>query len=423
MNEIENATDGIESTVDRGEVDLRTKDKQKRNVIIFLIVIVVMLIVAVGLGFTLYSLNTSAMGSEQEQFELDDGGIIKGESDIGNESFLTQIRQRAQLEQKQAEAEAARQKAAEEAAAKAETEKEVAEANIEPEKPVLEYRTEPRVRSREPLPQSQSQPQPVATAANSSSSEPKPLTKEERQMQGSVMVNASGSDVAYGGGGDSLSDGNSPIAQRYDNSYNGSSFESGSATVRPPRSLDFLLKHGTSIPCALQTEIISEYNGYVICRTTQDIYSANGNALLIERGSTITGQQNVALEQGKARLFVIWSNVETPNGVSVRIDSLGTGSLGAAGVDVWVDYHYAKRFGGALLLSFIEDGLDVLNSNLKDNHPDTSFDNSTQSMDSLANEVLKHTINIPPTGYALVGSRLNILVVRDIDMSNVYKFQ
>lgn len=55
--------------------------------------------------------------------------------------------------------------------------------------------------------------------------------------------------------------------------------------------------------------------------------------------------------------FVNWSDIDTPYGVRVRIDSLGTDSLGASGVNVWVDEKWGKRFGGAILLSFIQDAL------------------------------------------------------------------
>ncbi|MGD6739552.1 hypothetical protein ACP5PY_25755 [Photobacterium leiognathi subsp. mandapamensis] len=37
----------------------------------------------------------------------------------------------------------------------------------------------------------------------------------------------------------------------------------------------------------------------------------------------------------------------------------------------------------------------------------------------MASKALENSINIPPTGYVPIGTRLNILVARDIDMSNV----
>uniref|UniRef100_UPI000AC60665 TrbI/VirB10 family protein n=1 Tax=Vibrio harveyi TaxID=669 RepID=UPI000AC60665 len=66
-------------------------------------------------------------------------------------------------------------------------------------------------------------------------------------------------------------------------------FAMGHASKRKQGGLDFLLKHGSIVPCALYSQVISDYQGIVMCRVTQDVYSANGKALLVERGSLLTG--------------------------------------------------------------------------------------------------------------------------------------
>jgi type IV secretion system protein VirB10 len=183
-----------------------------------------------------------------------------------------------------------------------------------------------------------------------------------------------------------------------------------------------MLIHGTSLPCALYTQIISDYEGFVTCRITQDVYSANGAALLIEKGSMVSGTQSVAIEQGKARIFTSWADVETPLGVSIRIDSLGTGQLGAAGIEAWVDNHFKQRFGGAILLSFIDDALGALSDKVAGGGG-VGVDNSTQNGSDMASKALESSIDIKPTGYAFIGQRINILVARDIDMSAIYRFE
>jgi len=213
----------------------------------------------------------------------------------------------------------------------------------------------------------------------------------------------------------------SPTVGAVDDSLTTADFTNGVAYKRKSGGLDFLMIHGTSIPCALVTQIISDYEGIVKCQVIQDVYSANGSALLVERGSSISGTQKVALEQGKSRIFTNWSTIETPHGVSIRIDSLGTGALGAAGSEAWVDNHYAQRFGGAILLSFVDDALGALSEKLS-SKDDVQFDNSTQNASDMAAKALDSSINIAPTGYAYIGQRINILVARDIDMSGVYQF-
>jgi type IV secretion system protein VirB10 len=237
----------------------------------------------------------------------------------------------------------------------------------------------------------------------------KELTPEMRKRQGSVTIELASSKQQT-----------SPPPPNYDDSFNASHFESGVAGLRRRGELDFMLIHGTSIPCALYTQIISDYDGFVTCRVTQDVYSANGAALLIERGSLVSGTQNVAIEQGQARIFTHWADIETPQGVSVRLDSLGAGALGAAGSEAWVDNHFAERFGGAIMLSFIDDALAAVSQQASNN--ELSVDNSTENAEDMASKALEASINIKPTGYAYIGQRINILVARDIDMSSVYQF-
>ncbi len=77
------------------------------------------------------------------------------------------------------------------------------------------------------------------------------------------------------------------------------------------------------------------------------------------------GERGRAL--GKSRIFTNWADIETPLGVSIQIDSLGTGALGASGHEAWVDNHFAERFGGAILLSFVDDALGALSAQASKN--------------------------------------------------------
>ncbi|WP_390241198.1 TrbI/VirB10 family protein [Vibrio sp. R78045] len=270
---------------------------------------------------------------------------------------------------------------------------------------------------------SRAKPKPVVTpkpiVVNPPINQKPVMTDMQRKLKGSLVVGSGGAsgnvDIAslnassggFGGSG-------------YDDSFNGSLFEPGKALIRPRGALDFLLKHGTSIPCALYNQIISDYSGFVTCRVTQDVYSANGAVLLVEKGSLVSGTQNVSLEPGKSRIFTAWADIETPKGVSIRIDSLGTGALGAAGNEVWVDNHFSERFGGAIMLSFVDDALATLSS-LASETSVISSDSSTQNASDMASTALEASINIAPTGYSQIGQRINILIVRDVDMSGVYQ--
>ena len=185
-----------------------------------------------------------------------------------------------------------------------------------------------------------------------------------------------------------------------------------------------LLIHGTQIPCVLQTRLVTDNPSILICQVTKPIYSADGSTLLIERGSKVFGEQKNAIITGQNMAFVNWSEIDTPNGIRIRIDSLGTDSLGASGIDVWVDEKWGKRFGGAILLSFIQDAL-ATGSQIasRNNNNNVVYDNSERNTGRMAEIALENSINIQPTGYANQGQMVNILVARDVDFSDVYSLK
>ncbi|MBP5788975.1 MAG: hypothetical protein J6W29_01905, partial [Neisseriaceae bacterium] len=50
-----------------------------------------------------------------------------------------------------------------------------------------------------------------------------------------------------------------------------------------------------------------------------------------------------------------------------------------------------------------------------------TLEETGDSMDEIAAEAIKNSINIPPTGTINQGALLNIMVARDIDFSKVYE--
>lgn len=186
--------------------------------------------------------------------------------------------------------------------------------------------------------------------------------------------------------------------------------------------LSLLLKRGAMIPCGQFTDIVSTHAGLASCHVTEDVYSADGKTLLVERGSEATGEQRKVILQGQASIFVVWTRIDTPNGVSIDLDSPATNALGATGIDADVDTHFWARFGGAIMLSVIGDAGQAL-SNLTDsgNGNRIQFSNTTSQTQQLASDTLKNTINIPPTAISHHGAAINIFVARDVDFGSVYE--
>lgn len=185
----------------------------------------------------------------------------------------------------------------------------------------------------------------------------------------------------------------------------------------------YLLAKGAMINCVLQTKLVSTVPGMASCIVSRDIYSDNGKMLLVDKGSEMSGEYGANMKQGMARIFVLWNRIKTPKGVIVNLDSPGTDPLGAAGLPGYIDTHFGERFGGAILVSMIDDAAYYATHQSGSNTTSTTnvnFGNTTQAAQNMASEALKNSINIPPTLYKNQGEEIGIFVARDLDFSSVY---
>jgi type IV secretory pathway VirB10-like protein len=188
---------------------------------------------------------------------------------------------------------------------------------------------------------------------------------------------------------------------------------------------NLFLVRGTFIPCSMDVKLISMLGGQITCTIAEDVYSANGNVLLIEKGSTAVGTyKKTGLKNGMNRLYAIWEDLRTPNNIIISLGSGATDELGSAGMVGDVDNHWGMRVGGAILLSVIDDviGAAANNFNNSDN-PTYTINNTTTATSQMADTMLKQYINIPPTLYKHQGDLINIYVNKDVDFSKVYKLK
>lgn len=219
---------------------------------------------------------------------------------------------------------------------------------------------------------------------------------------------------------------NSPLAARLKPTV----LEGEKATVM--QNPDMVITEGTIVPCTLQTAIDSELPSLVTCVVPIDIRGTTGNVVLLDAGTKIVGQIESGLLQGQNRLFVDWTRAETPDHVIVTLDSPGTDELGRGGLPGAVDNHFWDRFGGALMLTLVQGGLDAATieaagnggGNSTSNQAALGFVYAAQSNgQSVANTALENSINIPPTLTKNQGETVALIVAHDLDFSGVYSLQ
>jgi len=187
-----------------------------------------------------------------------------------------------------------------------------------------------------------------------------------------------------------------------------------------------MITQGTKIPCNVVEALDTTLPGLVTCMQTEDVRSADGRVVLLERGTRWVGQQVNGVAQGQRRVGIVWSRGETPNHVLVDVDSGGADWLGRPGIAGEVDSHFWDRFGAAILLSVISDAgpyLTALRQGSGSNNTTIAFPNITGGAQQVMSDVLKSTMNIQPTLTAPQASQVVIHVARDLDFRDVYALQ
>jgi len=191
------------------------------------------------------------------------------------------------------------------------------------------------------------------------------------------------------------------------------------AQVLPTQRL--LLPKGAFLDCTLETAIDSTLPGMTTCVMATDTFGVDGQVVLLERGTKLVGETRGQVQQGSARVFVLWNEARTPTGVIVPLASPGADELGRSGLPGTVDRHFWERFGAALLVSVIDGGIQAAVQSSRGNSG-TVIVNPSGTQDVMT-DVLKGTINISPTVIKHQGDRIQVLIARDLDFRSVYELK
>ena len=186
--------------------------------------------------------------------------------------------------------------------------------------------------------------------------------------------------------------------------------------ARRMTGLDRLVPQGATIGAVMETALNSDLPGFARAITSRDVRSFDGSAVLIPAGSRVIGQYKSGVAQGASRVFVLWTRLIRPDGVSIELASPAVDDLGRGGIGGKVNRHFLKRFGGAILLSVLSGGIDAAAASLSGGS--TILVGSAGQASNLAAQATQSG-DIPPTITTRQGAAVRIFVARDLDFSRV----
>ena len=254
-------------------------------------------------------------------------------------------------------------------------------------------------------------------------------TPAEKALNAPVLTYSSGTTVAgpqpqpadAGAVTPAAADVQAPSADPLASRLRASNLGAAYASLMPHPNLT--IPAGTLIPCTLQTAIDSGLPGFVTCILPQAVRGATGTVTLLDRGTNVLGEIQGGLERGEDRLFILWTQARTPQGVVINLASPAAGPVGRAGVAGAVDYHFWQRFGAAMMFTVLGGSLQAGANAVQNGTGNTYFEYFQPATGQVANTALEAQINIPPTLRKNQGDNVSIFVARNLNFSEVYKLE
>lgn len=182
------------------------------------------------------------------------------------------------------------------------------------------------------------------------------------------------------------------------------------------QNLDRMVPQGAIVGAVMETALNSDLPGFARAVVTKDVLSFDGSAVLIPAGSRVIGEYNSGVAQGASRIFIVWSRLIRPDGVSISLGSPAVDELGRGGLGGKVNRHFLQRFGGAILLSVLTGGINAAAGSIGGGS--TIIVNSSSEATSLLTQAARGN-DIPPTIKTDQGALVRIFVARDLDFTAV----
>jgi type IV secretory pathway VirB10-like protein len=181
------------------------------------------------------------------------------------------------------------------------------------------------------------------------------------------------------------------------------------------------LEAGTLIPAALVTAVDSDVAGPLVAQVTQDVFDREQREVVIPRGSRLIGAYDSQVALGERRLLVAWSRLIFPDGSGMSFPGLPAATrAGEAGLAGAVDNHLARVFGSAVLLSILSAGVQLSQPQESATFGAAASTRQVaaaavgQQLSSVAIELLRREMSVPPTIRIAAGTRFLVFLRGDV---------
>ncbi len=130
-----------------------------------------------------------------------------------------------------------------------------------------------------------------------------------------------------------------------------------SSKITKVGNMSLLITQGKILEAVLETPVNTNYPGPIRALVSRDVFSEQGENVLIPKGSRIIGELSGGYKAGQDRILIKWNRIIMPNGYDIMVeDARGAGKLGEIGVVGKVHREFFNTIGNALLLSAINIG-------------------------------------------------------------------
>jgi type IV secretion system protein VirB10 len=178
----------------------------------------------------------------------------------------------------------------------------------------------------------------------------------------------------------------------------------------------YRLFEGTVLETVLTNRLDGAFSGPVNCMVTADIYSHNGQHVLIPQGSRVLGEAKRVDAFGQERLAVAFHRLVMPDGYTTSLDHFrGLNQIGETGLNDLVNHHYLQIFGVSIAIGAIA-GLSQANTGYGTtaSAADAYRQGVASSLSQSSLRILDRYLNVLPTVTIREGQRVKVYLADDL---------